>query len=156
MSKLTLNKWYHWPAAGFGSGLMKKAPGTWGSLAALPFCFLLEPLTPFIYVVVMIVAYIFGVYISGKTALDFGVKDHPGIVWDEFVGIWITFFMIPISWPTLLLGFGLFRLFDIWKPWPISLLDRHVGGGTGIMIDDVLAGIFALIGMHLVLPYIPI
>ena len=77
-----------------------------------------------------------------------GVHDHGGIVWDEIVGMLVTLFLAPAGWAWLLIGFGLFRLFDIWKPWPINLLDRQVKGGFGVMIDDVLAGICAWLVMR--------
>jgi len=137
-------------ALGFGSGLAPKAPGTFGTLAAIPVYLLLATLTPSFYALAVLVMTIAGFYICGKAADDLGVHDHPAIVWDEFVGFFITMFMIPISWQSILVGFLLFRLFDIVKPWPISFVDKKVSGGFGIMIDDVLAGIFALIIMQLI------
>ena len=83
-------------------------------------------------------------------ARDLGVHDHGGIVWDEMVGIWITLWLAPAGWQWLLLGFGLFRLFDIVKPWPIRWIDRQVHGGLGIMLDDVLAGVFAWLALQAV------
>ena len=156
MKTTTLTTWYHWLAFGFGSGLAKTAPGTWGTLAALPFCFLIAPLDIISTSILLAVAFVFGIFISGKTAVDLKVKDHPGIVWDEFVGLWVTLFMVPLTVTTCLLGFALFRLFDIWKPWPIKLLDRHVEGGFGIMVDDLLAGIFAWLVLNLILTYFPL
>jgi phosphatidylglycerophosphatase A len=82
-------------------------------------------------------------------AEDLRVHDHEGIVWDEMVGMWITLWLVPEGWGWLLVGFLLFRLFDILKPWPISWIDRHVHGGVGIMLDDVLAGVFAWLAMQL-------
>ena len=137
-------------ALGFGSGLAPKAPGTFGTLAAIPIYLLLATLTPSFYALAVLVMTVAGFYICGKAADGVGVHDHPAIVWDEFVGFFITMFMIPISWQSILLGFILFRLFDIAKPWPISFVDKKVSGGFGIMIDDVLAGIFALIIMQLI------
>ncbi len=90
-----------------------------------------------------------GIWICGKTAEDMGVHDDSSIVWDEVAGMLITMLAVPLSWQTLLMGFVLFRFFDILKPWPISYLDKHVHGGFGIMIDDVLAGLFALFIIHL-------
>jgi phosphatidylglycerophosphatase A len=97
------------------------------------------------YVLVVLVAFIVGVYLCGKTADDLGVHDHPGIVWDEFVGFWITMLAAPAGWLWIVVGFLLFRLFDIWKPWPIKFLDQKIESGLGIMLDDVLAGVYALI-----------
>lgn len=100
-------------------------------------------------VVWVLVAFAVGVWICEQTVRDLGVDDHPGIVWDEFVGIWLVFIAVPLSWETLILGFVLFRIFDVLKPWPIRWLDRRVKGGFGVMIDDVLAGIFAWILLQL-------
>ena len=137
-------------ALGFGSGLAPKAPGTFGTLAAVPLFLLLALLTPLFYLIAIIVMSIAGVYICGKAADDLGVHDHPAIVWDEFVGYFITMFMIPVSWQSVLVGFLLFRLFDIFKPWPISYIDKNMSGGLGIMFDDILAGLFSLVIMQLI------
>ncbi len=137
-------------ALGFGSGLAPKAPGTFGTLAAVPLFLLLAMLTPLFYFIAVVLLSIAGVYICGKAADDVGVHDHPAIVWDEFVGFFITMFMIPVSWQSVLVGFLLFRLFDILKPWPISFIDKKMIGGLGIMLDDILAGAFALIIMQLI------
>ncbi|TMM44915.1 phosphatidylglycerophosphatase A family protein [Colwellia ponticola] len=137
-------------ALGFGSGLAPKAPGTFGTLAAVPLFLLMSGLTPLIYALVVIVVCVAGVYICGKAASDVGVHDHGAIVWDEFAGFFITMFMVPVSWQSVLVGFILFRVFDIAKPWPISIADKKLTGGFGIMFDDVLAGLFALIIMHLI------
>lgn len=137
-------------ALGFGSGLAPKAPGTFGTLAAIPIYLLLTMLTPLHYGVMVLVMSVAGIYICGKAAADVGVHDHGAIVWDEFVGFFITMFMVPVSWQSILLGFILFRLFDILKPWPISYIDKKMTGGLGIMFDDVIAGVFALIIMQLI------
>lgn len=148
--KFTLSNPIHFLALGFGSGLSPKAPGTFGTLAAIPVFLLFSFLTPFFYVGAVLLVCITGIYICGKTAKDVGVHDHGAIVWDEIAGYLITMFLIPITWQSILVGFALFRLFDIVKPWPISYLDKYVHGGFGIMIDDVLAGLFALLCMHLI------
>jgi phosphatidylglycerophosphatase A len=103
------------------------------------------------YVLVLVLAAGLGIYLCGRTARDLGVHDHPGIVWDEFVGFWITMLLVPVHWVWILAGFVLFRLFDIWKPWPIRLVDRQVHGGFGIMLDDVLAGVYAWLVLQLLL-----
>lgn len=101
-------------------------------------------LLPLAWALVFIaVASVFGVWLCGRVANDLGVHDHGGIVWDEMVGIWMTLILLPNTWQWWLLGFVLFRILDILKPWPISVLDRNVGGGLGIMIDDMLAGLIA-------------
>lgn len=140
----------HLLAFGFGSGLAKKAPGTFGTLAAIPFFLLLQHLSWPIYLSWLLVTFALGVFWCDRSSQALGVHDHGGIVWDEFVGFWITMFMAPAGWVWILVGFVLFRLFDIIKPWPINWLDKKVHGGFGIMIDDVLAGIYALIVLQLI------
>lgn len=140
----------HFLALGFGSGLAPKAPGTFGTLAGIPVFLLAASLMPVAYISLVLLMSITGIYICGKAAKDAGVHDHGAIVWDEIVGFMITMFLIPISWQSLLLGFILFRLFDIFKPWPISYLDKHCHGGFGIMIDDIVAGIAAWACMMLI------
>lgn len=139
---------YHFLAFGCGSGLAKFAPGTFGTVAAIPFYLLLVQLPWLYYGIVLILSFWLGVVVCQKTSDDLGVHDFSGIVWDEFVGFWITMFLIPLTWYNVLLGFILFRLFDIWKPWPIAYVDKQVGGGLGIMIDDVIAGIFAWLVLY--------
>lgn len=135
----------HFLAFGLGSGAAPKAPGTFGTLAAVPLYLLLEPLSATIYALVLLVTFLIGIYLCGKTSADMGVHDHGGIVWDEFVGYWITMFLAPAGWLWIVLGFILFRFFDIVKPWPIGWADKHVSGGLGIMLDDVLAGVMAFV-----------
>lgn len=130
-------------AFGFGSGLSPKAPGTVGTIAAIPLWLLLAQLPQIPYILVVAAAALIGISICGVAADRLGVHDHGGIVWDEFVGLWIAMAFLPPTYVSLALGFVLFRLFDIIKPWPISWLDKHVGGGLGIMIDDVVAGLAA-------------
>ncbi len=133
----------HFLALGFGSGLAPKAPGTFGTLAVVPLFLLVAPLSSPLYLLLLLLMSVAGIYICGKAAEDAGVPDHGAIVWDEFVGFLITMFLIPITWQSLLVGFLLFRLFDIFKPWPISYLDKNCHGGLGIMLDDIVAGIAA-------------
>ena len=148
--KFNLVKPTHLLALGFGSGLAPKAPGTFGTIAAVPFFLLLSVLTPIYYALAVIVICALGVYVCGVTAKDVGVHDHGAIVWDEFAGFFITMFMIPVSWQSILVGFFVFRALDILKPWPISVADKKLTGGFGIMFDDILAGVIALIIMHLI------
>jgi phosphatidylglycerophosphatase A len=136
-------------AFGGGAGLAPKAPGTVGSLVALPIYLLLLPLAPFAYGVLVTALFLLGVWACARTERDLGVHDHPGIVWDEIVGMLVTLFLAPVGWAWLLIGFGLFRLFDIWKPYPISWLNDHVKGGWGIMLDDLAAGIVAAVCLQL-------
>lgn len=144
----------HFLAFGCGSGAAPKAPGTFGTLAAIPFLLIFQYLTDIQYLVMLVLTSLIGVYLCGKTSKDLGVHDHSGIVWDEFVGFWITMWLAPLSWLSILLGFILFRFFDILKPWPISWLDKHVHGGLGIMLDDLLAGVFAFISLQLLLYFV--
>lgn len=130
-------------ALGLGSGLAPVAPGTFGTLAAIPLYLLLQPLSLLSYLAVVVVSFLLGIWLCDVTARQLGVHDHPGIVWDEFVGYWITMLLVPAGWVWIVVGFILFRLFDILKPWPIRWIDKRVGGGFGIMLDDVLAGIYA-------------
>ena len=134
----------HFLAFGFGSGAAPRAPGTWGTLAAMPFVLLWQQLPVGGYALVIVVATLLGVWLCQRTADDLGVHDHGGIVWDEFVGVWIALWLAPVGWLWLIAGFVLFRLFDIAKPWPIGWVDRRVGGGLGIMLDDILAGFMTL------------
>jgi phosphatidylglycerophosphatase A len=135
-------------ALGFGSGLAPKAPGTFGTLAAVPL-YLMFSSTLFEWQLLIVVASFFaGIYLCNVTATALGVHDHPAIVWDEFVGFWLTMLALPLlgvslDWLLLLLGFIFFRIFDIIKPWPILWVDQKVHGGFGIMFDDVLAGVYA-------------
>jgi phosphatidylglycerophosphatase A len=131
-------------AFGLGSGAAPWAPGTVGTLAAIPFFLLMQPLSLFWYGVILLVTSLIGIYLCGKTSDDMGVHDHGGIVWDEFVGYWLTMFAAPPGWLWIIIGFVLFRVFDIIKPWPISWADKKVAGGLGIMLDDILAGLMAL------------
>ena len=130
-------------ALGFGSGLVPKGPGTAGTVVAIPVYLLLQPLTLNLYIALVAVLFVVGIPICAHTARRMGVHDHPAIVWDEIVGYLVTMMFAPPGWLWIAVGFVLFRLFDIAKPWPIRLLDRNVGGGFGIMVDDLLAGIFA-------------
>lgn len=135
----------HFLAFGFGSGLAPVAPGTFGTLMAIPLYLLMMQLSLVPYLIVVAVVCITGIWICDKSSKLLGVHDHGGIVWDEFAGFFITMIAAPAGWLWIIIGFALFRLFDIWKPWPISLLDKKVDGGLGIMIDDIVAGVYALI-----------
>ena len=143
-----------WLACGFGSGLTPVAQGTFGSLAALLPWLLLRSLSMPLYLSVLVVGFVVGVWACDVAGRALGVEDHRSLVWDEFIGQWIALVpllipaLLPIRlsiWWLLLAGFALFRLFDVWKPWPIRWLDRHLKGGMGVMVDDVVAGVFAAI-----------
>jgi phosphatidylglycerophosphatase A len=136
---------WHFLAFGFGVGTVPWAPGTWGTLVAIPFCLLFSKLSLGAHAAVLVAMILVGVYLCGKTARDLAVYDHSGIVWDEIVGFCLSMVAIPITWWTVSLGFVLFRLFDIAKPWPIWWFERHVPGGLGIMLDDILAAVYTWI-----------
>lgn len=143
-----LTKWQHFLALGFGSGLAPKAPGTFGTLVALPLVWLLSLAGTFWFVGFLVLGILLGIYVCGKTATDVGEHDHGAIVWDEIIGFTLTMLLVPISLTTLLVGFALFRFFDIVKPWPIRWFDQRVHGGFGIMLDDLLAALPALVILH--------
>lgn len=130
-------------AFGFGSGLVKKAPGTFGTLAAVLLYGLIIQGGNLVYSLMTVIACVGGVWVCGKAAEALGEHDFKGIVWDEVAGYLVTMWLIPFSGQAVLMGFVLFRFFDILKPWPISWADRRIHGGLGIMLDDVLAGILA-------------
>ncbi|WP_434940297.1 phosphatidylglycerophosphatase A family protein [Shewanella sp. HL-SH8] len=143
VKRLRLSNPIHFLALGFGSGLAAKAPGTFGTIAAIPLYLLMSHLSLPIYLALTLLIVLVGFYICDKAASDMQVHDHGAIVWDEVAGLLITLIAAPAGWIWLLVGFGFFRFFDILKPWPIRWLDAKVHGGFGIMIDDVLAGVFA-------------
>ena len=148
ISKKVWTKPTYFLAFGFGSGLMPFAPGTFGTLAALPLYFLMRDLSPLVYALITILAFAVGVVVCDRVSREMGVHDYGGIVWDEIVGLLITMFLSPKGWCWLVLGFLFFRLFDIWKPGPIRWIDKRVRGGLGIMLDDVLAAIPACLLLH--------
>ena len=149
LNKTVLTTPVHFLAFGFGSGLAPFAPGTFGTLMAIPLYLLMSRLPLSGYILITLIVCVTGVWICGNSSKKLGVHDHSGIVWDEFAGYFITMIMAPSGWLWIVIGFSLFRLFDIWKPWPISWLDKKVQGGFGIMIDDILAGVFALVCLQL-------
>ena len=141
--KMLLNP-VHFIALGFGSGLTPKIPGTAGTLAGV-LIFILMPDTSWMtYLLIVVCGFLFGIFCCGYTAKILNVHDHYSIVWDEIIGYMITMFMVPKEWIWILVGFILFRIFDILKPWPISFIDRRIEGGLGIMLDDVIAALFSL------------
>jgi phosphatidylglycerophosphatase A len=136
-------------ALGFGTGLAAIAPGTAGTLAAIPLYLLLQELSLTVYIAVVSLLFLAGIPVCTWTARQLGVHDHPAIVWDEIAGYLVTMTAAPAGWVWMLAGFVLFRLFDVAKPWPITWCDRHVHGGFGIMLDDLLAGVLAAVVLQL-------
>ena len=150
-ARVSMKNPVHFLALGFGSGLIPFMPGTFGSLAALPLLIACSQISLISFIALTLIFSVVGIYLCGKTADDMQVHDHGSIVWDEIAGMFVTFLFVPISASSLLVGFVLFRLFDILKPWPISWLDKRLRGGSGIMLDDVLAGIASNIVLQLIL-----
>ena len=133
----------HFLAFGFGAGLAPKAPGTFGTLVAVPIVACVMHFGGQVHVSFTVAAFLAGIWICGESARRLGVHDHSGIVWDEIVGFSVTMLAAPPNWYWLVTGFVLFRLFDIWKPYPIRLLDANVKGGLGVMVDDLFAAFYA-------------
>ena len=146
----------HFVALGFGAGLAPVAPGTFGTLIALPIFWWLEPrLAAGDFLILLGFMYVIGVWTCDKTGRDLGVEDHKAIVWDETTAFMIVLFFTP---PTLLwqaFAFLLFRLFDILKPWPARYFDRKVSGATGVIMDDVVAGVYAAVLVYAAVHFIP-
>jgi phosphatidylglycerophosphatase A len=133
----------HFFAFGFGAGLSPVAPGTFGTAIAIPIVLLLQSFGLVAHAIFAVAAIVFGIYVCGESARRLGVHDHPGIVWDEIAGYTVTMLAAPHDWYWLLCGFMLFRILDIVKPWPIREADHSLRGGLGIMLDDIIAGVFA-------------
>lgn len=142
---LSLRNPAHLLATWFGVGLLPKAPGTWGSLAALPFAWIIAELGgwPWLAAAILIVTLI-GWWAAERTVAQSGVQDPGAVVIDEVAGQWLVLLVTPPNLLLYALGFLLFRLFDITKPWPASWADRQVKGGLGVMLDDLLAGLYGL------------
>jgi phosphatidylglycerophosphatase A len=144
----------HLLAFGFGSGLSPWAPGTFGTLIAIPIVLFVMQFGLVAHLGFAIFASLFGIYVCGESARRLDVHDHPGIVWDEITGFALTMLTVPADLYWTVAGFTLFRVLDIWKPWPIREADHSLHGGLGIMLDDILAGIFAaaiLLGLRMIL-----
>lgn len=139
----------HFLALGFGAGCFPRAPGTAGTVVAVPIVYFMMYLPWQYYLLLTISCFILGIWICAATTKALGVHDHGAIVWDEIVGLMITMMMAPQGVLWLLIGFILFRIFDIWKPWPVRWLDHSFKGGLGIMIDDVFAALYALLLIQL-------
>jgi phosphatidylglycerophosphatase A len=137
----------HFLACGFGAGLSPKAPGTAGTVAAIPIYIVMMRLDPWVYVAVTAAMFVAGIFICGYTARRLQADDPGMVVWDEIVGYLVSMAWLPFGWMWMLAGFLLFRLLDIWKPWPIRYLDRNIKGGLGIMLDDLVAGIVTCVAL---------
>lgn len=141
----------HFCALGFGSGLARKAPGTFGTIIGMPMYLLIAGLDLYIQLACIFGMFLIGIYCCEKTGRALGVSDHGSIVWDEIVAIMLVLTITPSHWQWWLAAFSLFRLFDIWKPAPIRQFDAKIKGGLGVMLDDVLAAIYAMISLKFLL-----
>lgn len=149
--KLLLSHPAHFCALGFGAGLAKKAPGTFGTLIGMPLFLLIAELGFYNQLAIIFALFLVGIYFCDKTGVALGVSDHGGIVWDEIVAIMLVLTVTPHQWQWWLVAFVLFRVFDIWKPAPIRQCDARIKGGFGVMLDDLLAAIYAMISLKILL-----
>ena len=159
-------------AFGFGVGLVPVAAGSFGSLLAVLIFFVFSEFNSWVYGGVLVATFVIGIWICERASLSLvddknshdhvhnnshkNNHDHPGIVWDEMVGLWIALAFLPVSWATVVLGFVFFRAFDILKPGAVGWADRRLSGGLGIMLDDVIAGVLANLCVRLLLPFLPL
>ena len=143
----------HFIACGFGVGAIPIMPGTFGTLASIPFVILAARLNLIFYVAITIAVCLISMWTTGQADKDFAEHDHPATVSDEYAGFFVTMIAVPIAFKTLLIGFILFRVFDMWKPWPISWLDKNVNGGFGVVIDDVAAGAASCVILQILLHF---
>ena len=137
----------HFLALGFGSGLAPKAPGTIGTIVGLPLFYLIANDAIYLQIMIITVLFIIGIYCCDVVGKALGVSDHGSIVWDEIVAMMLVLTITPNQWCWWLIAFALFRLFDIWKPFPIRQCDAKLKGGFGVMFDDLLAAIYAVISL---------
>ena len=138
-------------ATWFGAGFIPFAPGTWGSLAALPFAAGAYSLGLFFSCLSMLLIFFFSIPVSGRASRIMEEEDPSSVVIDEVAGIFVTLFLIPVSWTGIVAGFILFRIFDILKPFPVGFVDKKIKGGAGIVLDDIMAGIYANVGLRVIL-----
>ena len=143
----------HLLALGFGSGLAPVAPGTFGSLVGVALALLVLQAGWWVALAAAVIASIAGVWICGESARRLGVHDHPAIVWDEVAGMMLVMLAAPATWWGAAMAFVLFRVFDVWKPWPIREVDHGMRGGAGIMLDDILAALWAVAVLVLIQTY---
>ncbi len=137
-------------ALGFGSGLAPKAPGTFGTIMGLPLYWLMASIAFPIQLIIITIAFLIGIYFCDIAGKLLGVSDHGSIVWDEIVAMMLVLTITPIDWIWWIVAF-VFRLFDIWKPFPISWCDAKLKGGFGVMFDDLLAAFYAMIMIKIIL-----
>jgi phosphatidylglycerophosphatase A len=139
----------HFIAFGFGTGALPYAPGTFGTIIAIPFFLVLRSFSIELYIGILLILIIASMWLCEKVSKDIGVADHQGMCVDEIIGYLVTMTFAPATFKWILIGFLLFRLFDIWKPWPIRQVDQRFHGGVGVILDDVLAGIYSMIILYI-------
>ena len=137
-----------WIAFGFGTGFVPKAPGTAGTLLGIPLVIMISQTSIVLQVVILVVLFVLGCMVCQMAADWLGEQDPGAVVWDEVVGYCVAMAFLPATLTTVVVAFILFRLADIVKPWPISWFERRIAGGTGIMLDDLLAGVLTNIVIH--------
>lgn len=140
----------HFIAFGFGTGTLPFAPGTFGTLIAIPFYLLLEPLPLSLYLGLVFLLTLGAIVLSNHVENALKIHDHPGMCVDEIIGYLITMIHAPQGLIWVLVGFLCFRLFDIWKPWPIRQIDQSISGGLGVILDDALAGLYSMLCLQLI------
>ena len=145
LARTVLSDPVHFLAFGFGTGLAPFAPGTFGSLPGVLLFWLTLDLGLYVQLGVAAVLVAAGIWLCGESARRIGVHDHGGIVWDEIAGMYVTLLVAPVSWQGFVAAFVLFRVMDIVKPWPIRDLDHRIHGGVGIMLDDLVAALYAVV-----------
>ena len=138
----------HWLAYGFGLGLSPIAPGTLGTLLGIPLFWLMSGLSPALYAVIVFALFLPGIFICGQTARDEGAIDPGSIVYDEVIGFLVAMYLLPFDWRWVLTGFIVYRVFDIWKPFPVGWVEDKLRLGSGIMADDVIAGLYTFLVLH--------
>ena len=143
-------------ATWWGTGYAPVAPGTVGTIAAIPLFLLLSLLPLYVYIPCVLAIGLAACWLAGRAEQIFGEKDNQRIVIDEVVGLLITMAAVPLTWQYLLAGFVFFRIFDVLKPPPIRLIERTVKGGYGVVLDDVLAGIYAQICLRILAIVLPL
>ena len=149
------NHFFIFAAQGFGTGRSPWAPGTVGTLPGVGLYLVLAPLPLPAYIAIILLLFYFGTFLCELAAEQLGESDPPSVVWDEIVGVLVTLTAVPLTLINLILAFILFRIFDIWKPWPISWIQHRIHGGDGIMLDDVVAGVMAGAMLNLLMFLMP-
>ena len=148
LKKRVFSDWRYFLGFGFGSGLIPKCPGTWGTLVTIPIVYCLSWLPLYVYIFLTVLLFYVGARVSQTLSEDLGVHDYGGVNIDEVVGFLCVMFPFSCTGINIMIGFVLFRLLDILKPFPISWVDKHIEGGYGMMLDDIVAAFFAVLMMY--------